>query len=126
MATAVWIDSDVSIGSPIREVDDAYALVLAFHSPEIRIAGLSTSYGNAPLGHTTHVAQDIVRRFGAPAGLSVAKVYAGARSAADLGRRTEASNALAAALEKGRLTYIALGPLTNLATFLRLHPTLAS
>jgi pyrimidine-specific ribonucleoside hydrolase len=126
MATAVWIDSDVSIGSPIREVDDAYALVLALHSPEIRIAGLSTTYGNAPLGHTTHVARDIVRRFGAHAGLSVAKVYSGARSAAELGRRTEASNALAAALDKGRLTYIALGPLTNLATFLRLHPKLAS
>src|SRR5688572_28955155 len=126
MATAVWIDSDVSIGSPVREVDDAYALVLALHSPEIRIVGLSTSYGNAPLGHTTHVAQDIVRRFGGPAGLSVAKVYSGARTASEHGRRTEASNALAAALEKGRLTYIALGPLSNLATFLRLHPKLAS
>src|SRR5688572_9314075 len=122
MATAAWIDSDVSIGSPIREVDDGYALVFALHSPEIRIAGLSTSYGNAPLGHTTRVAQDIVHRFGAPAGLSVTKVYSGARSASELGRRTEASNALAAALEKSRLTYIALGPLTNLATFLRLHP----
>ena len=126
IATAVWIDTDVSIGSPIREVDDGYALVLALHSPEIHIAGLSTTYGNAPLAHTTHVARDIVRRFGAPAGLSVTKVYAGARSASELGRRTEASNALAAALEKGRLTYIALGPLTNLATFLRLHPKLAA
>src|SRR5687767_14485730 len=126
MATAVWIDSDVSIGSPVREVDDAYALVLAFHSREIRIAGLSTTYGNAPLGHTTHVARDIARRFGAPAGLSGMKVYSGARFASELGRRTEASNALAAALEKSRLTYIALGPLTNLATFLQLHPRLAS
>jgi pyrimidine-specific ribonucleoside hydrolase len=125
-AATVWIDTDVSIGSPIREVDDAYALVLALHSPEIRIAGLSTTYGNAPLGHTTRMAADIVRRFGAPAALSVAKVYSGARSASELGRPTEASNALAAALEKGRLTYIALGPLTNLATFLRLHPKMAS
>ena len=124
--TTVWIDSDVSIGSPIREVDDAYALVLAFHSPEIRIAGLSTTYGNAPLGHTTHVAREMVRKFGAPSGLSVAKVYSGAKSAAELGRQTEACNALAAALKKNRLTYIALGPLTNLATFLRLHPKLAS
>jgi pyrimidine-specific ribonucleoside hydrolase len=126
MATAVWIDSDVSIGSPIREVDDGYALVLALHSPEIRIAGLSTTYGNAPLGHTTYVARDIVRRFGAPADLSASKVYFGARAASELGRQTEASKALAVALEKSRLTYIALGPLTNLATFLRLHPKLAS
>lgn len=126
LATAVWIDTDVSIGSPIREVDDAYALMLALHSPEIRIAGLSTTYGNAPLGHTTRVARDIARRFGAPAGVSVPNVYSGARSAAELGRRTAASDALAALLEKGRLTYVALGPMTNLATFLQLHPRLAS
>jgi pyrimidine-specific ribonucleoside hydrolase len=125
-ATAVWIDSDVSIGSPIREVDDAYALALALRSPEIRIAGLSTTYGNAPLGHTTGAAREIVRRFGQPAGLSVTHIHPGARSASELGRRTEASEALAAELKKRRLTYIALGPLTNLATFLRLHPKSAS
>ena len=124
MATAVWIDSDVSIGSPIREVDDAYALVLALHSPEVRIAGLSTTYGNAPLGHTTRAAQNLVRRFSAGADFTVADIFQGARSASDLGRRTNASDALAAALKKRKLVYIALGPLTNLATFLRLHPNL--
>jgi pyrimidine-specific ribonucleoside hydrolase len=124
-AATVWIDTDVSIGSPIREVDDAYALVLALHSPEIQIAGLSTTYGNAPLGHTARVAEDIVRRFGATAGLRVSEIHSGARSASDLGRRTAASDALAATLRKERVTYIALGPLTNLATFLRLHPGLA-
>lgn len=124
-AATVWIDTDISIGSPIREVDDAYALVFAFHSPEIRIAGLSTTYGNAPLGHTTRAAQELVRRFGEPAGLSVADIYPGARSPTDPGRRSEASEALARALEKRKVTYIALGPLTNLAVFLRLHPELA-
>lgn len=123
-ASTVWIDTDVSIGSPIREVDDAYALVFAFHSPEIRIAGLSTTYGNAPLGHTNRAAQELVRRFGGPAGLSVTDIYPGARSPADLGRRSEASEALAAALGMRKVTYIALGPLTNLAAFLRLHPKL--
>jgi purine nucleosidase len=121
-ARTVWIDTDVSIGSPIREVDDAYALLLAFHSPEIHIAGLSTSYGNAPLGHTSRAARDLVARFGAPAKLTVDRVFAGARADSDLGRRSAASDALAAALETQKLTYIALGPLTNLATLLRLHP----
>jgi len=122
-ATPVWIDTDVSIGSPIREVDDAYALILAFHSPEIRVAGLSTTYGNAPLGQTTHVARDLVRRFGQAAALAVNDVFPGAGSAAELGHPNSASDALAAALEKQKLTYVALGPLTNLATFLRLHPS---
>ena len=121
-ANTVWIDTDVSIGSPIREVDDAYALVLAFHSPEIRIAGVSATYGNAPLSATTRVAQNMVRRFGGPAGVASERVFAGAASASDLGRRTAASDALAATLEKQKIVYIALGPLTNLATFLQLHP----
>jgi inosine-uridine nucleoside N-ribohydrolase len=121
-ARTVWIDTDVSIGSPIREVDDAYALVLALHCPEIRIAGVSTSYGNAPLGHTTRVARELIRQFGAAATVRPEQVFAGARSPGDLGRPSQASEALAAALEKESITYIALGPLTNLATFLRLHP----
>jgi inosine-uridine nucleoside N-ribohydrolase len=125
-AGTVWIDTDVSIGSPIREVDDAYALVLAFHSPEVRIAGVSTTYGNAPLVDTTRIARDLIRRFGAAANVNADQVFAGARSAADLGRRSEASEALAKALAKDSVTYIALGPLTNLATFLQLHPRLAS
>jgi pyrimidine-specific ribonucleoside hydrolase len=125
-AGTVWIDTDISIGSPIREVDDAFALVLALHSPEIRIAGVSATFGNAPLGHTTRAAKELIRNFGADAGLSVADVYPGARSAADLGRQSAASDALAARLKKGKVTYLALGPLTNLATLLQLHPELAS
>jgi inosine-uridine nucleoside N-ribohydrolase len=121
----VWIDTDVSIGSPIREVDDAYALVLAFHSPEIRIAGVSTTYGNAPLGHTTHAAREIVGLFGNDANLKAEEVFVGARSPAELGRPSESSEALAKVLENNSVTYIALGPLTNLATFLKLHPECA-
>ncbi len=120
--TSVWIDTDPAIGAPWREVDDAFALVLAFHSPEIEIAGLSSSYGNAGLPRTTEVARELVRRFGQEAGLSESDVHPGAASAGDRARKTEASAALARALQKGKLTYIALGPLTNLAAFLRLHP----
>jgi inosine-uridine nucleoside N-ribohydrolase len=121
-ASTVWIDTDVSVGSPVREVDDAFALVFAFHSPEIRIAGVSTTFGNAPLGHTTQAAQDLVRSFGGDAGLTDRDVYPGARSPNAIGDRTAASDALAAVLKKREVIYIALGPLTNLATFLRLHP----
>ena len=125
-AGTIWIDTDVSIGSPIREVDDAFALVFAFHSPEIRIVGLSTTYGNAPLGQTTRAAHDLVERFGQSAGLTVDAIFAGAESASDLGRRSAASDALAAVLQRKKVTYVAVGPLTNLATFLRLHSKLAS
>ena len=124
-ATNVWIDTDPSIGAPYREVDDAFALVLAFHSPELQIRGISTSYGNARLKRTTKVARELVQQFGAPAGLTEADVHAGARSRRDHDHDTGANAALASALQKGKLTYIALGPLTNLASFLKHHPELA-
>ncbi|CAN5677410.1 nucleoside hydrolase [soil metagenome] len=121
-ATAVWIDSDPSIGPPWREVDDAFGLLLAFRSPELRIVGISTTYGNVSLPRTTTVARALVQRFGA-LGVTERQVFAGAMSAADVQRETEASRALRAALQRERnLTYIALGPLTNLAALQRLHP----
>ena len=124
--TAVWIDTDPSIGPPWREVDDAFALVLAFHSPEARIVGISSTYGNVGVKRTTTVARDLARRFGAPADVTTNDVYAGAKSPDRTGEATPASEALAAALRKERLTYLALGPLTNLASFLKLHPKLAA
>ena len=124
-ATSVWIDTDPSIGAPYREVDDAFALVLAFHSPELQIRGISTTYGNARLKRTTQVARELVQQFGGVAGVSETDVYPGARSRRDIRSRSAATDALAAALRKERLTYLALGPLTNLAAFLEQHPELA-
>jgi inosine-uridine nucleoside N-ribohydrolase len=121
-ATPVWIDTDPSIGPAWREVDDAFALLLAFRSPEVRIVGISTTYGNAPLRRTTHVTRDLVRRFGSGI-VTEAKVFAGASSRNDSRRETEATRALRDAIRRERkLTYIALGPLTNLAAFFELHP----
>jgi inosine-uridine nucleoside N-ribohydrolase len=120
LAERVWIDTDVSIGSPFRDVDDAYALVLAFHSPELRVVGISASYGNADVGRTTRVAREMTERFGP----SAVHVFGGAQSPGDGDRQTEASEALANTLTKGPLTYLALGPLTNLAAFAQLHPNL--
>ena len=66
--TNVWIDTDPSIGVPFHEADDGFALIQAFHSPELRIRGISTSYGNAGLATTTRIAREIAGRFGGPAG----------------------------------------------------------
>ncbi|MFN2474743.1 MAG: nucleoside hydrolase [Chthoniobacterales bacterium] len=124
-ATTVWIDTDCAIGAPWREVDDGFALILAFHSPQLQIAGISTTYGNAGLSRTDAVTRNIVRRFGAAAGVSEASVFSGARRAGDLRGAADATEALAHALQTQKLTYVALGPLTNLAAFLQLHPELA-
>ena len=123
--TDVWIDTDPSIGVPLHEADDGFALIQAFHSPELRLRGLSTTYGNAGLATTTRIARDMTARFGGPAGLTEAHVYPGAASARDLGQPTAATAALRAALAERPLTYLALAPLTNLATLLTLHPEAA-
>jgi inosine-uridine nucleoside N-ribohydrolase len=120
-ATTVWIDTDVSIGSPFREVDDAFALLLACRSPDLKIAGISTTYGNASLRVTTAAARDLISKLEPRL-----KVYPGAEAGNVFDREAEASTALAATLrEKRGLTYVALGPLTNLATFQTIHPDLA-
>ena len=121
----VWIDTDPSIGIPGHEADDGFALIQAFHSPELRIRGLSVSYGNAPLRKVLPIAREIVARFGAGAEVTPDRVFAGAASRKELGTATPATAALRAALEERPLTYLAIAPLTNLATFLELYPELA-
>jgi inosine-uridine nucleoside N-ribohydrolase len=123
--TDVWIDTDPSIGVPFHEADDGFALIEAFHSPELCIRGISTTYGNASLEITTRIARDMAGRFGGSAGVTAAHVFAGAASARDLGRPNAATEALGRALGERPLTYLALAPLTNLATFLTLHPAAA-
>lgn len=120
-AETVWIDTDVSIGSPFRDVDDAFALLLAARSPNLTIAGVSATYGNASLRATTAAATLVLSKLN-----SRLAVHPGAESSRDRARQTEASEALAAMLRrKPSLTYIALGPLTNLAALQAVHPDLA-
>jgi pyrimidine-specific ribonucleoside hydrolase len=120
-AETVWIDTDASIGSPFRDVDDAFALLLAARSPNLTIAGVSATYGNASLRATTAAAALVLSKLH-----SRLAVHPGAESSRDRARRTEASEALAATLRQKRsLTYIALGPLTNLTAFQAVHPDLA-
>lgn len=120
--TDVWIDTDPSVGLPFHEADDAFALVQAFHSPELRVRGLSTSYGNAAVAATTRIARELADNFGKCAAIGSADVHAGAGAPTDLGQSTAALEALRDALAERPLTYLALAPLTNLATLLRRHP----
>ncbi|HEV7731658.1 MAG TPA: nucleoside hydrolase [Candidatus Binatia bacterium] len=122
MSTAVWIDTDPAVGLPRADVDDGLALIQAFNSPELAVRGIGVVFGNAPLADAAPIATEIAQRFGPP-GL---RVHPGASSAGMLGTDTPAVRALAEALAAESLTILALGPLTNVATLLLRHPTLAS
>ncbi len=114
----VWFDVDTATG--IGDVDDGLMLIQAFHSPEIKIRGISVVFGNAPLDKALPIARDITRQFG-PAGI-VPK--SGAAAAAELGTRTEAVESLAAALKDAPMTIVAVGPVTNIGTLVTLYPQL--
>ncbi len=116
--TDVWLDVDVAAGLPNRDVDDALALIQAFNSPELNIRGVSAVFGNAPLADGLPIAREVVEKFG-PAGLTV---HPGAASNAELGQTNDAVTAMAAALQAKPLVLLALGPLTNVGSLLKLHP----
>jgi inosine-uridine nucleoside N-ribohydrolase len=121
-AVPVWIDTDPAVGVADRDVDDGFALLQAFHSPELALRGVSVVFGNAPLVQAWPIGLRIVGGFG-PRGV---RAYRGAATAADLGVETAATRALTAALRREPLVVLVLGPATNVATVLKNQPGLAS
>lgn len=125
---AVWIDTDPSLGIPLHDADDAFALAVAFRSPELMIEGLSVTYGNTNVRRAGQIVEDLLSRLPLDHSYRKLRVYPGASGPHDFNRYTAATEALAEYLRRGeqRVTYLALGPLTNLATFLCHYPELAS
>lgn len=115
----VWLDVDPANG--IGEIDDGLALIQAFHSPELEIAGVSSVFGNAEQPHAHRLAVNITRTFG-PADVAIDR---GAASAEARGKANDAVAGMAEALEAGPMTILALGPVTNVATLLERHPDLS-
>lgn len=115
----VWLDVDAANG--VGDVDDGLMMIQAFHSPELRVRGLSVVFGNTDVDKAEHVARQIIARF-SPANMPV---HRGAASGADLGQETDAVRAIAAALREAPMTIAAVGPVTNVGSLLKLHPELA-
>lgn len=129
-------------------VDDALALLMAFHSPDHEVVGLSITAGNVGLDHTVRNALKLRETAGLDGipvfpGCAGPLVHVPREDAAhvhgrdgfgDVGYDDPAGAAAAehAALailrlsheHAGRLLLVALGPLTNIALALRLDPTL--
>jgi len=116
--TDVWLDVDTATG--IGDVDDGLMLIQGFHSPEINLRGISVVFGNAPLEKALPIARSITSQFG-PKGIVP---MPGAASAADFGKSTEAVAAMAAELGRRPMTIVAVGPVTNVGTLVKLHPNL--
>lgn len=117
--TKIWFDTDIMIGMPdkeAREVDDGITLIMALKQPNIEIVGIShVTYVDYGYG----VVQKILNWH--HKGTQI-PVYKGSPNADDLGTENEATKALYQALIKEKLTILALGPVTNVATVIKNHP----
>ncbi|QDO95478.1 nucleoside hydrolase [Formosa sediminum] len=117
--TKIWFDTDIMIGMPDvrpREVDDGITLIMALKQPNIEIVGISNityvDYGYGVINKILnwhHTGKSI-------------PVYKGSNLANDLGTENDATRALYQALKKEKLTILALGPMTNIATLIKNHP----
>jgi pyrimidine-specific ribonucleoside hydrolase len=125
----VWIDTDPSCGKKkTDDVDDCWALLLAFRSPELDVRGISTVFGNTD-GYTTFaVATEFVNSLRRDQSITteLPSVYRGAdqKGRYDVSITTDATRALAEELKRGKLNVIAIGPLTNIATLIVQNPEL--
>jgi inosine-uridine nucleoside N-ribohydrolase len=121
----VWIDTDAACSGGRADPDDCFALLALMRSPDVEIVGISTVFGNAPLSVVDRTTRDLVGRVGGSLDILV---HSGSPMALD-GDRTPsiepAHAALERALERGPLTIVGLGPLTNVAATLRRRPDLA-
>jgi purine nucleosidase len=146
--TRIIIDTDPAMGSAGGDPEDSFAILLALHSPELVVEGLTVVQGNVPVDHgyanAVHLL-DLLGRRDVP-------VCSGVARPLDPGRRAQ----LAWLESRGRLerlappvspsdgdpdaidfliqtvrenpgevTLVAIGPLSNLATALEREPSLA-
>jgi purine nucleosidase len=122
----IWIDTDPACGQGLRDdVDDCWALTAALKSPELNILGVSTVFGNTQGAIAFQVAKQLIQKFGTDdtPTRKPPTVYSGAMAAGTQDwKSTDASEAIAAALHQQKLTLVAIGPLTNIATVIQKHP----
>lgn len=120
----IWIDTDPACGQgATNDVDDCWALMMALRSPELEIRGISTTFGNTKGETVLQVARQVIGHLG---GTTQTPIYEGSHDqGSPAWKSTQASATIASTLQREKLTIIAQGPLTNIATVIVNYPDLA-
>ncbi len=125
--TAVWIEVDAGCTARgLHDVDDCIALVQALRSPELEVRGISATYGNVDRVEAAKAARRVLELVGGARPVALGAAAPLGASGAGCTAPSDAERSLARALERERLTIVALGPLTTVASLLRHRPDLAS
>jgi purine nucleosidase len=119
----VLIDSDPATGVPNRDVDDGLAFLVLLASPDLQVEGITINFGNVDADTGFDVAKNLMSlvHIDVP-------IYKGAKTKAELGNRNEAVDYLIETVRAnpGEISLLALGPLTNVATAMKLDSTFAT
>lgn len=139
----VYIDTDVSLGTPGAEIDDGAALIFLLRNTEIEVVGAGSVFGNVPI-HDAHLnlerlltwlgGEQILRGRGANTPLIEDTAWFESWQSAygkTLPWNTRPSTYFAANLiiqtvhdNPNQVSILSLGPMTNLALAVRLDPTI--
>ncbi len=130
----LYIDTDISLGTPGAEIDDGAALMMLLKSAAVRIAGIGSVFGNVPVEDAAANLARLVAFFGRadiPLGVGADHPLAGnldwfnewragyGKTPPFEGRLPDiaACDLLIDCVHRhpGKISILALGPLTNLA-----------
>lgn len=114
----IWVDTDIMIGKFRRDVDDGLALIMLLRDSSLQIEGVSFVHG---VDYADKVTSKLLNWYAPDRAIPTFK---GADDSTGFGKENEAVKAMISALEKGPMAILALGPMTNVGTVLKLRPDL--
>jgi inosine-uridine nucleoside N-ribohydrolase len=112
----VIYDCDNTMGLPGKEIDDGLTLLYLLGRPDIRLLGVTTTFGNGTTDQAYAQTRELLARFGRPD----IPVFRGQAKPGQEANEAAAFLAAAAAGQPGQISLLATGPLTNLRAAARI------